>query len=80
MKHLLSILLLTIVLYSCGNQYKCYPSKKSRDYAVRQWMKQRSDGYWIVYTTRGMLKETATVFECKPDSMQLEKLKSGKPI
>jgi len=30
---LLTLLLSVAILTSCGNQYRCYPSKKSRDYA-----------------------------------------------
>lgn len=44
---------------------------------VRQWKKQRSDGYWLVYTTRGHAPTKTTLFECKPDSAQLANLRNG---
>lgn len=34
MKPILIILALTTILYSCGSQRSCYPSKRSKDYAV----------------------------------------------
>lgn len=74
MKHFILISLTAIILFSCSTQ-KCYPSKKSKDWAVQQWIKQRSDGYYVVYTVYGFRKETATVYECMPDSIQLEELK-----
>lgn len=76
MKLFLFLLLLIIVMASCST-YKCYPSKRSKDYAKphfhRQWMKERSDGYWIV-TTVHKFKTTMTVHECKPDSIILANL------
>lgn len=45
--------------------------------AVPQWKKQRSDGYWLVYTTRRMKPTSVTLFECYPDSLQLDSLRKG---
>lgn len=78
MKHLFLILLTAIILTSCSvvnPRGKCYPSKGSRDYAIRQWMKQRSDGYWVVTTIHGLGKRSVLAFECKPDSIMLDNLK-----
>lgn len=76
---LLAMAIIVIInLSSCSSSYRCTPSKKSRDYAVRQWVKERSDGYFVVTTIRGFSKMSQTVFECKPDSADLENLKSGK--
>lgn len=72
--------LIVILNSSCSSSYRCTPSKKSRDYAVRQYMKQRSDGYWVVTTDSKFRGMKQTVFQCKPDSADLENLKSGKPI
>lgn len=33
---LIIILALTTILYSCGSQRNCYPSKRSKDYAIKQ--------------------------------------------
>lgn len=74
MKYLL-IVLSASFLVSCGTQRYCQPSKKSKDWAVQQWIKQRSDGYYVVYTVHGFRKETSVAFECKPDSFQLDSLR-----
>lgn len=72
------LILLTTVLYlsSCTPQYKsykCAPSRGSKDWAKRQWMKERSDGYWIVTTVR-MKDRSDKLFECKPTQQQLDSL------
>lgn len=66
-------MLISILMNSCATQYRCTPSKKSRDYA-RTWMHQRSDGYWVVTTDSKFQGMRQTVYECKPDSMQLSHL------
>lgn len=48
--------------------------------AVPQWQKQRSDGYYLVYTTRGFAPTKVTLFECKPDSGQLARLRNGESL
>jgi len=77
MKAFFLVAILAILLSGCGvfkPVYRCTPSKKSKDYAVRQWMKQRSDGYWVVTTIHGFKNTTTFAFECKPDSAALSKL------
>lgn len=73
MKYLL-LALACVVLFSCAPRRYCQPPKGSKDYAKRQWLKQRSDGYWIVTTIRGYGRRTDIEFECRPDSAQLAKL------
>jgi len=69
----LLVLSILLILFGCSTQ-KCYPSKKSRDYAVRSWWsKQQSDGYWVHYRQSGFKPQTAYRFECKLSSDQLEK-------
>lgn len=48
--------------------------------AVPQWKIQRSDGYWLVYTTYRMRPTKVTLFECYPDSAQLAKLRNGETL
>lgn len=67
------IIYLILALFSCASPYRCAPSKKSKDYA-RQWMYQRQDGYWIVTTDSKFRGMKQTIFECKPDSIQLANL------
>jgi len=67
-------LIAIIILTSCGTQQRCYPSKKSRDYATRVWMTQQSDGYWRVYVTRGMMPTKMFLFECRPDTVNVDSL------
>lgn len=75
MKYIILLITVSLLVSCSGQKYYCTPSKKSRDYAVRQWTKQRSDGYYVVTTIKGFGKMSQTVFECKPDSIELEKLK-----
>lgn len=79
MKKLLFFICILIVILnsSCSSSYRCTPSKKSRDYAVRQWVKERSDGYFVVTTIRGFSKMEEKVFECMPTSTDLENLKNN---
>lgn len=73
------ILLITVsLLVSCSPKYYCTPPKGSKDYAVRQWMKQESSGYWTVTTQIGFGAMTKKTFECKPSSKDLEMLKNRK--
>src|SRR6187455_1391825 len=66
--YVLLILAIVLILFGCSTQ-KCYPSKKSRDYAVRSWWsKQQSDGYWVHYRQSGFKPQTAYRFECKLSS------------
>jgi len=44
---------------------------------VQQRIKQRGDGYWLVYTTRGFAPTTVMAFECYPDTTQLRQLREG---
>jgi len=74
MKNIIFFILAVLLFASCGPVYRCQPSKRSRDYAKRQWMQQRSDGYWIVTTMHNFKKSNVKVFECKPDSSQLANL------
>lgn len=66
-------LCLTVLLYSCTT-YKCQPSKRSRDYAKIQKIKQRSDGYYEV-TAINRMNRKDVAFECKPTLGQLDSLK-----
>lgn len=68
----LCLILIVVIIFmnSCATQYRCTPSKKSRDYA-RQWMHQRSDGYWVVTTDSKFKGMKQTVFECRPDSTDM---------
>lgn len=75
MKFLL-LVIVALLFISCSTQRRCYPSKKSKDWAIRQWVKQRPDGYYVVHTENIMRKrKSVNVFECKPDSVQLDSLK-----
>jgi len=71
------LLIAIILLTSCASPYKCYPSKKSKDYATRVWMNQRSDGYWKVYVTRGMMPTKMFLYECRPDTINVDSLFKG---
>lgn len=76
MKYIL-FLCLTVLLFSCKpsyKAYKCKPSKKSRDYAKIQNIKQRSDGYYEV-TAISRMNRIDVAFECKPTLDQLDSLK-----
>lgn len=72
MKYIIFFLL--IAMCSCTTQRYCKPPKGSRDYAKQQWIKQRSDGYWVVTTLHRFKPMSEKVFECKPDSIQLASL------
>lgn len=74
MKYILFVLTVSLLVSCSSQKYYCTPSKKSRDYAVRQYIKQRNDGYYVVTTIKGFGKMSQTVFECKPDSIDLSKL------
>jgi hypothetical protein len=74
MKNLIFLALVALLFASCGPVYRCQPSKRSKDYAKRQWTQQRSDGYFVVTTMHGFTKSNIKVFECKPDSSQLAAL------
>lgn len=64
---------LFIILDSCAWLYN--PHKPSKfEPVTRYWMKQRSDGYWIVTYQKGFMPMKETIFECKPDSAQLSNL------
>lgn len=82
MKKLFIFLALAALLASCATlspnrQKPCGDpvrwEKKTRFNAKRQWMHQRSDGYWVV-TTTGFRKYRKDIFECKPDSVTLANL------
>lgn len=76
-KHLIFLALVSVIFTSCAT-YKCYPSKKSKDWAVKQWTNQRSDGYYVVNTVNNMRgKWSQVAFECMPDSNQLDSLKQA---
>lgn len=64
-----------LMLFGCSSTKsgQCKPSKKSQDYAVRSWWKQRSDGYWLHYRQSGFKDQTVYIFECKPNCEQLER-------
>lgn len=57
MKYLI-ILALTTILYSCGSQQKCYPSKRSRDYAVI-----KTDGNLIKHSWKATLISMKKTFK-----------------
>lgn len=65
------VIIFVCALQSCSTQYRCTPSRRSKDYAKQQWITQRSDGYWIVTTMHKFKRSNVKVFECKPDSIQL---------
>lgn len=73
---IISAIALSLNQNSC-DKGKCRPSPGSKDYAVPQWMKQRSDGYWVVTTAHRFKKWSVDVFECKPDSIELLRLKKS---
>lgn len=73
MKYIL-FLCLTVLLSSCAQQRYCQPSKRSRDYAKIQKIKQRSDGYYEV-TAINRMNRKDVAFECKPSTYQLDSLK-----
>jgi len=68
------LLILALCGPSCAILYQ--PSMKRASWApqARYWMKQRSDGYYVVNVSRGFAPTKVYVFECKPDSAQLSKL------
>jgi len=86
MKNILILLLTAVVFSSCAlcphgggpvseKRVQRHDRKPFRaSVPKRQWMKQRSDGYWLVYTTKGFSPTKLMVFECKPDSAQLASL------
>lgn len=74
MKQLLLLLLAAVLLASCAQQRYCQPSKRSKDYAVQQWIKKESDGYYTVTTIHGLRSRTVNRYECRPDSATLAKL------
>lgn len=61
---------IVIAMNSCATQYRCTPSKKSRDYA-RTWVHQRSDGYWVVTTDSKFKGMSQKVYRFKPDSTDI---------
>lgn len=77
MKKLFILLTIAVLITACGSQYRCYPSKKSKDYATRIWMTQRSDGYWKVYVTKGMMPTKMFLYECRPDTINVDSLFKG---
>jgi len=79
MKKLFILLTIAVLITACGTQQKqrCYPSKKSKDYATRIWMKQQSDGYWRVYVTKGMMPTKMFLYECRPDTINVDSLFKG---
>lgn len=85
MKYLL-LLVCVALLQSCAI---CKPPRNNAEmeqrvlkhdrkpFRARLYMKQRSDGYYLVYVTRGFAPTKAYLFECKPDSAQVEALRNG---
>lgn len=77
------ILLITVLLFSSCSL--CKPPRNNAEmeqrvrkhdnkrFTARQWMKERSDGYWVV-TTIKWNKRTDIAFECKPTQQQLDSL------
>lgn len=70
--------LIVIMNSSCSGPSKINGGCGTENYkhkfrAQRQWMRERSDGYWVVTSVR-MMCAHKTIFECKPDSAALAQL------
>lgn len=64
-----SLAIAVALAVSC-RPYRCYPSKRSKDYATVQKLILRSDGYIHSIATNGANTYQA-FYECKPDSVQI---------
>lgn len=63
------VMLMALLLSNC-RPYRCYPSKRSKDYATVQKLILRSDGY-IHGIARNEYNTYQAFYECKPDSVQV---------
>lgn len=61
MKPIFFIAIILILVTGCTT-YKCYPSKKSRDYSTVKKVKQG----WQVTTRHPFKKWTREIYECNP--------------